>query len=55
MSTVDDIVEKIKKEFDSLTADIPLSDYVDVCSELAGDFEVRAEAAQHDLDSQDEE
>lgn len=50
-----DIVEKVKKEFETLTSGIPLSDYVDVCAELADEFSVRADAGQADLDRENED
>lgn len=46
-----EIVEQVKSEVERLTRDIPLSDYVEVCSELADEFGARAEAGQSDLDS----
>jgi len=46
-----EIVEQVKERFEELTRSIPLNDYVDVCSELADEFNVRAEAGQADLDA----
>ena len=45
-----EIIEAVKARFNELTNDIPLSDYAEVCSELADEFSVRSEAAEADLE-----
>lgn len=50
-----DAIERVKEVFDRETHGMSTSDYIDVCSELADEFQVRADAAQEDLDKEDGE
>lgn len=54
MNRADDAIENIKKAFATETDGMSTSDYIDVCSELADEFQVRADAAQEDLDDEGE-
>jgi hypothetical protein len=54
MNKVDTAIQETKQAFEMATKSMSTSDYIDVCSELADEFQVRADAAQADLDNESE-